>query len=126
MIIPPVFCIFKNDFVCLNLSFRPMSLSCSHLTVLRPRKPAPAVDTLRVTESVQPAAATVQLSPLLNSAWQRLPGRPECSSPSGRGSGGRMDTYQHSPPGNTGRSPRTFRGSQVGRGRKSGIRGDAL
>lgn len=48
------------------------------------------------------------------------------NSPSGERFPKKEGTYQHTPPGNTGRSPRTFQGSQVGRGRKSGTRGVAL
>lgn len=46
--------------------------------------------------------------------------------PLGRDSQRKKNTYQHTPPGNTERSPRTFQGSQVWRGRESSTHGVAL
>lgn len=77
------------------------------------------------TGLVQPTEITEFYESLLNPDWS-FSGRRWLNNVSGRDSQRKKNTYRHTPPGNTGSSPRAFQGSQVWRGRKSGTGGDAL
>lgn len=69
-------------------------------------------DTLMSTGLVQSTEITEFYESLLNSDWS-FSGRRWLNDLSGRDPQRKKNTYQHTPPGNTGRSPRTVQGSQV-------------